>query len=188
MAVIWRRRRKLIVGAFHKIKRKVGALLYYAIAQHLPASYSGFKIGQTQLRRFCGHMMLNHCGKHVNIEHHAYFSPKVTLGDYSGIGVNARIHGACEIGSHVMMGENCTIITRNHSHTRTDIPMRQQGFEPEKPVQIGNDVWIGDNVTILPGVHIGNGCIIGAGAVVTRDVPAFSISAGVPAKVIKMRP
>jgi len=65
--------------------------------------------------------------------------------------------------------------------------MMQQGFEPEKPVQIGDDVWIGDNVTILPGVHIGNGCIIAAGAVVTQAVPAFSISAGVPAKVIKMR-
>ena len=173
--------------ASHKIKRKIGALLYYTVAQHLPASYSGFKIGQTQLRRFCGRLMLSQCGKHVNIERHAYFSPKVSLGDYSGIGLNARIHGACEIGAYVMMGENCTIITRNHCHARTDIPMMQQGFEPEKPVQIGDDVWIGDNVTILPGVHIGNGCIIAAGAVVTQAVPAFSISAGVPAKVIKMR-
>lgn len=173
--------------ASHKIKRKIGALLYYTVAQHLPASYSGFKIRQTQLRRFCGRLMLSHCGKHVNIERHAYFSPKVSLGDYSGIGLNARIHGACEIGAYVMMGENCTIITRNHCHARTDIPMMQQGFEPEKPVQIGDGVWIGDNVTILPGVHIGNGCIIAAGAVVTQAVPAFSISAGVPAKVIKMR-
>lgn len=116
--------------ASHKIKRKIGALLYYTVAQHLPASYSGFKIGQTQLRRFCGRLMLSHCGKHVNIERHAYFSPKVSLGDYSGIGLNARIHGACEIGAYVMMGENCTIITRNHCHARTDIPMMQQGFEP----------------------------------------------------------
>lgn len=175
------------MGASHKIKRKIGALLYYTVAQHLPASYSGFKIGQTQLRRFCGRLMLSRCGIHVNIERHAYFSPKVSLGDYSGIGRNPRIHGTCEIGAYVMMGENCTIITRNHRHARTDVPMMQQGFEPEMPVQIGDDVWIGDNVSILPGVHIGNGCIIAAGAVVTKDIPAFSISAGVPAKVIRMR-
>ena len=173
--------------ASHKIKRKIGALLYYTVAQHLPASYSGFKIGQTQLRRFCGRLMLSHCGKHVNIERHAYFSPKVSLGDYSGIGLNARIHGACEIGAYVMMGENCTIITRNHCHARTDIPMMQQGFEPEKPVQIGDDVWIGANCVITPDVHIGRGAVVGAGAVVTRDVAPFTIVGGVPARPIGHR-
>lgn len=171
----------------HTIKRKIGALVYYLLAKHLPPSYSGIKLGQTALRRLCGKMMLSSCGKKVNIEHNAYFSYKVSLGDYSGIGVNAKIHGACRIGSHVMMGEDCTIITRNHKHDRTDIPMMEQGFEEERPVQIGNDVWIGDRVTILPGVHIGDGCIIGAGAVVTRDVEPYAIAAGVPAKVIKFR-
>lgn len=171
----------------NKIKRKIGAALYYLIARHLPPSYSGIKLGQTGLRRCCGKMMLNHCGKQVNIEHNAYFSAKVSLGDYSGIGVNAKIHGTCTIGSHVMMGEDCTIITRNHKFDRTDIPMMEQGFEPEQPVTIGNDVWIGDKVTILPGVHIGDGCIIAAGAVVTKDVAPYTIAAGVPAKAIKNR-
>ena len=90
-------------------KRKIGAALYYMVAQHLPPSYSGVKIGQKALRGFCGKLMLASCGKEVNIEKNAYFSPKVSLGDYSGIGVNARIHGACIIGSHVMMGEDCII-------------------------------------------------------------------------------
>lgn len=168
-------------------KRKIGGLLYYSIAKHLPRSYSGFKIGQTGLRRFCGKLMLVHCGKKVNIEHNALFSPKVSLGDYSGIGVNAKIYGTCVIGTHVMMGEDCTIITRNHKIDRTDIPMMEQGFEDEKPVHIGNDVWIGDRVTIMPGVHIGDGCVIGAGAVVTGDIPPYSIAAGVPAKVLRSR-
>ena len=169
------------------IKRKIGGLLYYSIARHLPRSYSGFKIGQTGLRRFCGKLMLSHCGKKVNIEHNALFSPKVSLGDYSGIGVNAKIYGTCVIGNYVMMGEDCTIITRNHKFDRTDIPMMEQGFEEEKPVHIVNDVWIGDRVTIMPGVHIGDGCVIGAGAVVTRDIPPYSIAAGVPAKVLRSR-
>lgn len=169
------------------IKRLIGGFLYYAYAQHLPRSYSGFKLGQKQLRRFCGKMMMEHCGKNVNIEKKAFFSYKVSLGDYSGIGVNAKIYGRCHIGNYVMMGEDCTIIASNHRFDRTDIPMMQQGFSEERPVTIGNDVWIGDRVMILPGVQIGDGCIIGAGSIVTHDVPPYSIAAGNPARVIKHR-
>ena len=169
------------------IKRKIGGVLYYCFAMHLPRSYSGFRMGQTQLRRICGKLMLTHCGEKVNIEKNALFSPKVSLGDYSGIGVNAKIYGSCTIGDYVMMGEDVTVITRNHRHDRLDVPMMAQGFEEEQQVVIGNDVWIGDKVTILPGVHIGDGCIIGAGALVTKDIPPCSIAVGVPAKVIKSR-
>ena len=85
------------------------------------------------------------------------------------------------------MGTDVTIITRNHRFDRTDIPMMEQGFEEERPVYIGNDVWIGDRALILPGVHIGDGSIIAAGAVVTKDVPPYSIAAGVPARKIRDR-
>lgn len=172
---------------YRKILRKIGAALYYTVAMRMPPSYSGLKIGQTRFRRFCGRLMMESCGKNVNIEKGAYFSPKVSLGDYSGIGVDARILGRCYIGKHVMMGEECRIITRNHAFSRTDVPMMQQGFEEERPVYIGDDVWIGDRVTILPGVHIAEGCIIAAGAVVTKDTEPYSIVAGVPAKMIRSR-
>ena len=85
------------------------------------------------------------------------------------------------------MGPECIIYTRNHAFSRTDIPMREQGFSEEKPVYIGDDVWIGGRVTILPGVHIGKGAIVGAGAVVTKDVPEYSIVGGNPAKIIRFR-
>ena len=170
-----------------KVKRKIGAALYYTVGRRMPPSWSGIRMGQTAARRLCGKLMLDECGRHVNIEQNALFSPKVSIGDYSGIGINARIYGACKIGDHVMMGTDVTIITRNHRHDRMDIPMDMQGFEEEKPVTIGNDVWIGDRVVILPGVNIGDGCIISAGAVVTHDVPAYSIAGGVPAKVIGKR-
>ena len=117
-----------------RIKRKLGALLYYAIAKRLPPSYSGLRLGQTGLRRFCGKLMLADRGKQVNIEKDAVFSAKVTLGDYSGIGINAKIYGTCHIGRYVMMGTDVTIITRNHDFERTDIPMMRQGFYPEEPV------------------------------------------------------
>lgn len=170
-----------------KLKRKLGALLYYSIAKHLPPSSSGIRIGQKAFRAFCGKLMLRSCGKKVNIEQNALFSARVSLGDYSGIGINARINGTCTIGDYVMMGTDVTIITRNHRHDRTDVPMMHQGFEEERPVTIGNDVWIGDRVVILPGVQIGDGAIIAAGAVVTRDVPEYTIVGGVPARVIKSR-
>lgn len=170
-----------------QIRRKLGAVLYYGLAQHLPSSCSGLKLGQKTLRRFCGRLMLASCGKDVNIEHGAFFSPKVTLGDRSGIGVNAKIYGTCAIGNNVMMGADCTIITRNHCVSRTDVPMMDQGFEEERPVTIGNDVWIGDRVTILPGAKLGDGCVIGAGAVVTGEIPPYAVAAGVPARVIRYR-
>ena len=170
-----------------RLSRKIGAVLYYGFAKHLPPSSSGIKIGQRAFRAFCGKLMLNACGKNVNIEQGALFSAKVSLGDRSGIGINARINGECTIGSDVMMGADVIIITRNHAFSRTDIPMMQQGFQKEKPVVIGNDVWIGDRVVILPGVTIGDGSILAAGAVVTRDVPPYAIVGGVPARILRMR-
>lgn len=162
-------------------KRKIGAVLYYSVGRRMPPSWSGINVGQKKFRELCGKLMLDSCGSHVNIEQNALFSRKVSIGDYSGIGINARIYGKCSIGSHVMMGTDVTIITRNHRHDRTDISMDRQGFEDEEPVTIGDDVWIGDRVMILPGVNIGDGCIISAGAVVTHDIPAYSIAAGIPA-------
>lgn len=169
------------------IRRKLGALLYYSIGIHMPPSWSGVHVGQTAFRGFCGKLMLSDCGRNVNIEKGAIFSPKATLGDDSGIGINAKIYGECHIGNKVMMGTDVTIITRNHKIDRTDIPMMEQGFEEERPVYIGDDVWIGDRVIILSGVHIGNGSVIGAGSVVTTDIPDYSVAVGVPAKVIRSR-
>ena len=167
--------------------QKFGKLMYYSIAKHLPSSCSGIRMGQKAFRAFCGKLILKHCGKKVNIEKGASFSTKTSLGDYSGIGINARINGTCTIGNYVMMGTDVVVITRNHSFDRTDIPMMHQGFGEERPVVIGNDVWIGDRVIIMPGVHIGDGSILAAGAVVTHDVPSYAVVAGVPAKIIKMR-
>lgn len=91
------------------------------------------------------------------------------------------------IGENVMMGPNCFICTQNHEFSQTNIPMIEQGFSEYKPVTIGDDVWIGQNVIILPGVNIGSGSIIGAGAVVTKSFPEYSIIGGNPATLIRSR-
>lgn len=170
-----------------KFKKYFGYVLYKYIAKYMPASHSKLSFGSKKLRAFCGKCMFISCGKNVNIEKEAVFSTRMELGNNSGIGKRAFIQGECHIGNDVMMGPDCIIYTRNHAFDRTDIPMRLQGYSKEEPVYIGNDVWIGSRVTILPGVHIGNGCIIGAGAVVTKNVPDYAIVGGVPATVKKYR-
>ena len=86
-----------------------------------------------------------------------------------------------------MMGPECNIWTINHETSDVNTPMCKQGTRKEQPVYIGNDVWIGSRVTILPGVKIGNGVVIGACSVVTKDVPDYAVIGGNPAKIIKMR-
>lgn len=170
-----------------KLKILVGYFLYYTIARHLPVSFAKVNFFAKQIRMSCAKLLLEKCGNNVNIEKGAIFSTKVNIGNNSGIGIRAAIHGPCTIGNDVMMGPDCVIYVRNHCYDRTDIPMWQQGFYNDEPVTIGNDVWIGGRVTILPGVKIGNGAVIGANAVVTKDVPDYAIVGGNPARILKMR-
>lgn len=108
------------------------------------------------------------------------------IGKFCHINENVFIQGA-NIGSHVMIAPNVAILNESHEHENLAIPMIMQPTTGKSNPLIGNDVWIGRNAIILPGVIIGEGSIIGAAAVVTRDVPPYSIVGGVPAKIIKTR-
>ena len=108
----------------------------------------------------------------------------VTIGDNSWIGPHSVVYGngGVDIGDHVLIASHCTINTVSHNFSATDMPINLQGINTD-PVIIENDVWIGTNAVIMQGVRIGYGSIIGAGAVVTKSIPPFSIAVGVPAKV-----
>lgn len=97
-----------------------------------------------------------------------------------------------KIGDNVMTGPNVTIITGSHRIDIKGIPMisitnEEKLPENDKDIIIEGDNWIGANAIILKGIRVGEGAVVAAGAVVTKDVPPFSVVAGVPAKVIKMR-
>ena len=175
------------MNIFKKISRRWNLWLYFHIAINKPVSYDRGGERARKLRERTARKFLTYVGKDVNIEKGAVITSTMEIGDRSGVGINAKIHGKVIIGNDVMMGPDCIIYTKNHAFSDTTIPMNKQGFSEEKPVFIGDDVWIGGRVIILPGVHVGNGAIIGAGAVVTKDVPEYAIVGGNPAKVIKYR-
>jgi len=91
---------------------------------------------------------------------------------------DADIH----VGSHTMIGPNVTICTAAHPLSPA---LRSKGLQYNRPVRIGENVWIGACVTILPGVTIGDGSVIGAGSLVLRDVPPGVVAVGSPARVIR---
>lgn len=172
----------------NRIYRSLGWHLYWNIAQYLPRSFKrGGKFAK-RFRAWCCRGFLTHVGENVNIECDVYFGgDRVSIGDNSGIGIRCQVYGEVTIGKNVMMGPDCDIHSGCHEFGRLDIPMCEQGFKPSRPVTIGDDVWIGSRVTILPGVKIGNGCIIGAGSVVPKDIPDYAIAVGNPADVKKYR-
>lgn len=176
-----------MLAVMKRIRRSLCRRIYYGFARLLPASAGPNGALYKKIRYFFASRFVASCGKDVNFEQYASFDPEIKIGARSGIGQHARLSGQIILGDDVMMGPYCTMMTYSHCHNRIDIPMDQQGFEPEQVKRIGNDVWIGHNVTILPGANVGSHCIIGAGSVVTRDVPDYAIVGGVPAKVIRYR-
>jgi len=85
-------------------------------------------------------------------------------------------------GDNVFIAPNCGFYTAGHA---LDIEQRNKGLEYAFPITIGNNVWIGGHVVVLPGVTIGDGCVIGAGSVVTKDIPAGMLAVGNPCRVLR---
>lgn len=171
--------------------RVVWLFLYVFFLKHLPATDNGYLVSMIikKMRSSVGKHLFDRFGTNINIEKGADFGSGkgISIGNNSGLGINCKVRGPLEIGDNVMMGPDVVIMTNSHNFERIDIPMNIQGSAVPKKVVIGNDVWIGTRAIILPGTTIGNGAIIGAGAVVTKDVPEYGIVGGVPAKLIRNR-
>lgn len=87
-----------------------------------------------------------------------------------------------KFGDNVFIAPNCSFYTAGHP---LDVKTRNQGLEYAKPIEVGNNVWIGGNVVVLPGVSIGDNTVIGAGSVVTKDIPSNVVAVGNPCRVVK---
>lgn len=125
-------------------------------------------------------------GKNCLIEFGAVFIySDIEIGDNVLVGRYSIIHH-CDIGSDVLIGERCTFLsgTKQHNFDRVDVPMTAQGGA-KKRIVIGDDCWIGSQSVVMDDLEAG--CIIGAGSVVTKSIPGYSIAAGNPAKIIRNR-
>jgi acetyltransferase-like isoleucine patch superfamily enzyme len=121
-------------------------------------------------------VMLNEAGEGLNVGDHS------NIGPYSFIGCSGYI----EIGSNVVMGPRVNLLAENHNFARTDVLIKRQGVT-RGTIVIEDDCWLGANCSVLADVRISRGAIVAAGAVVTKDVPPYSVVGGVPACVIKFR-
>ena len=112
----------------------------------------------------------------------------IKIGNNNFIGKNVHLiaHDKITIGNNCAIAADCKFITRNHGYSDKNILIVEQPYIYQ-PINIGDDVWFGYNVIVLPGVNIGNGCVVASGSVVNKSFPEYSVIGGVPAKLLKKR-
>lgn len=169
------------------IKKVVCYLLYQLVAKHLPSQIPVVGMCFHKFRSLICRPLFRASAKTVWVGQGASFGSgaAVIMRDQANIGERAELRGGyatITIGAHVMMGRHCTIIAQNHHYL-------EEGYDGVvgEDVTIDDFAWLGDHVIVLPGVRIGKHAIIGAGAVVPKDIPDYAIAAGNPAAVKKYR-
>jgi maltose O-acetyltransferase len=127
-------------------------------------------------------------GDDINIEPNVFVADgrDVAIGSHSGLGAGCRVYGAT-IGDNVMVAPGVVFLKQNHNYSAAGVPVGRQGDRDVAAPVIEDEVWIGERVIVLPGRRIGRGAIVGAGAVITRDVSPSQIVGGNPARVIGSR-
>jgi acetyltransferase-like isoleucine patch superfamily enzyme len=110
---------------------------------------------------------------------------RIGEGSFLNMGVMLAAQELVEIGEHCMLANGCFVSDASHRFDDPERPVTWQGFTSKGPTRVGANCWLGANVVVTSGVSIGERCVIGANSVVTADVPAFSVAAGAPAKVLR---
>lgn len=196
---------RLLINMFRKILTELLAWIV-AILSHIPGVI-GNRIRRAWFKKrfkLAGHLHIGPGCKFIVPENMAfsgttiisdgsYFNAdggSITCGDWTafniGVHINASVAGNISIGAHCPVGPGVVMRTANHSFANPNINIQDQGHDAGSII-IEDDCWIGANAVIIGAVHIGRGAVIGAGAVVTKDIPSMAIAVGVPAKIIKYR-
>lgn len=130
--------------------------------------------------------LLGKTGRQFLIEQPFYcdYGYNIEIGENFYTNVNCVILDGAKVsfGDNVFIAPNCGFYTAGHPF---DVEQRNNGLEYARPIVVGNNVWIGANVSVLPGVTIGDNCVIGAGSVVNKDIPVGSLAVGNPCRVIR---
>ena len=123
-------------------------------------------------------------GLHVNMPLHCDYGCNIKVGKHFFANFNLTVLDEAEVtfGDHVFVGPNCSFYTAIHP---IDVERRNACLQRAEPIHVGDNVWFGGNVTVLPGVTIGSNTTIGAGSVVTRDIPDGVVAAGTPCRGIR---
>jgi acetyltransferase-like isoleucine patch superfamily enzyme len=164
----------------HAARTRLAPALAFYLANHLFMNHTPYRVRHWYLRRFCGLAL----GRDSSIAMGCFITGYgIRIGDNTVVNRFCYLDGRCSltIGNNVNISHYTLIQTLTHDAQSPSFACL------ERPVTIGDHVWIGARALICPGVSIGEGAVIGAGAVVTRDVPAFAVAAGNPARVIGAR-
>lgn len=167
--------------------RRFWLALYYTIGYRLPGPpVPGGQLGH-KVRQLLARKLFKFMGERVIVGTRVEFGSgkNIEMGSGSNIGRDSWISSDTVFGENVMTGPAIVILSYNHATRIDGTPFNQQGYTTRKPVIIEDNVWIGTRVIILSGVRVGCNSVIGAGAVVTKDVPPNCVVAGNPARIVK---
>jgi len=168
--------------------KKIQLIIYYLFISKLPHSRYGIIFNTVRCWYLSDILKIMKKDKNNYFEHNIYIgnAEKVKIGKHCHINENCFLQGVT-IGDYVLIAPNVAIVNSGHEYSDINIPIVMQGDTPQENPLIENNVWIGRNAIIMPNVIIKEGSIVGAGAVVTKDVQPFTVVGGVPAKLIKKR-
>lgn len=156
------------------------------VCKELCYDYNSLRPGETQKRNELLHKLLGNISGDILIEQPFLcdygYNISVGLNFYANHNLVILDGAPVTFGDNVFIAPNCGFYTAGHPIDSTE---RNKGLEYALPITVGNNVWIGANVCVLPGVSIGDNCVIGAGSIVVKDIPANSVAVGNPCKVVK---
>lgn len=188
----------LLRNLFYRlIFAKIGNFVFLAPSVDIKSAGS-IELGNRVVMQSNVHINGWHLGSKLRLKNFAYLDRGVNImvHDNAEIEIGERTYigpytcmagpGPVKIGDNCLISSHCGIYGNNHVFENPAELIKKQGFT-NKGITIGNDCWLGTGVKVLDGVSLGEGSVIGAGAVVTKDIPAYSVAVGVPAKIVSRR-